>query len=199
MVAPGHTSRPRLPRYPGLEYLARPLLHAGEYTSDDQLRGKRVLIVGAGTSGCEMAVEAARVAEQAYHSTRTGLRCVPKYVGGRPTDQALDLLQLLRVPSRVRQELLRAAARLLLAQPPGMRAEASAERVVNQLLAYYVRHGLVTVKPAIESFAEGTAYFCDNTSAEIDLVIFATGYEPVIDFVPDALLGRRRSRPAGLP
>ncbi len=65
-------------------------MHASSYKDPAQLRGKRVLVVGAGNTGCDIAVEAAQQASRCWHSTRRGYWYAPKYVLGRPADQVND-------------------------------------------------------------------------------------------------------------
>jgi Flavin-binding monooxygenase-like len=188
VVATGIAGALRLPRFPGQEYLDRPVLHASQISSAEVFRGKRVLVVGSGSSGAELAVEAALAADEAYHSTRSGYRCVPKYLFGTPTDQLDDLLQLVRLPASLRRAVLGAASRILVGRPAQAHRTGPYKPVINQLLPYYIRHGQVIPKPDIEQFIDGAAVFTDNTTAHIDLVVMATGYEPVFPFVPQRLL-----------
>lgn len=194
VLATGLAATPRLPRYPGQGHLGRPVLHASEITSAEVFRGKRVLVVGSGASGAELAVEAALAAQETFHSTRTGYRCVPKYMFGKPTDQLDDLLQLVRLPVQVRRAVLGLAARILVGRPAQAHRTGPLKPVINQLLPYYIRHGQVIPKPDIEQFIEGAAVFTDNTTAGVDLVVFATGYEPGFPFVPDRLLDLKDGR-----
>src|SRR5437867_2776434 len=63
IVANGHLWDPKVPDYPGrFDGLT---LHSSEYKTPDVLRGRRVLVVGAGNSGCDIAVEAA------HHASHT--------------------------------------------------------------------------------------------------------------------------------
>ncbi|MEQ9569019.1 MAG: NAD(P)-binding domain-containing protein, partial [Longimicrobiales bacterium] len=60
--------------------------HSFDYRSPDVFRGRRVLVVGAGNSGCDIACDAARSARRAFISLRRGYHFVPKYVFGKPAD-----------------------------------------------------------------------------------------------------------------
>ena len=81
------------------------MIHASAYKDAAQLRGKRVLVVGAGNTGCDIAVEAAQQAARCWHSSRRGYWYAPKYAYGRPADQVNDLVSSLRLPLRLRQWL----------------------------------------------------------------------------------------------
>ena len=50
----------------------------------------RVLVIGAGNSGVDIACDAARTADAAYLSVRRGYRFIPKHIFGLPTDAVLS-------------------------------------------------------------------------------------------------------------
>ena len=79
-----------MPSYPGLEDFKGELRHTVEYRSPSSLAGKRVLIVGAGNSGVDIACDAARSAKSAVISLRRGYHFVPKHMFGVPTDVFLS-------------------------------------------------------------------------------------------------------------
>ena len=60
--------------------------HSRDYKSIDELKGKRVLVVGAGNSGVDIACDAAFAADKAILSMRRGYHFFPKYVMGKPAD-----------------------------------------------------------------------------------------------------------------
>ena len=70
-----------------------------------------MLVVGAGNTGCDIAVEAAQQAARCWHSSRRGYWYAPKYIAGRPADQVNDLLLALRLPLRLRQWAIAAVLR----------------------------------------------------------------------------------------
>lgn len=92
VIANGHNWFPKIPVYPGLDDFAGEVLHSADYKSAAQLRGRHVLVVGAGNTGCDIAVESAQNAVATYHSTRRGYWYNPKYAFGRPSDQVADQL-----------------------------------------------------------------------------------------------------------
>ena len=63
--------------------------HSSTYRDPDEFRGRRVLVVGGGNSGVDIACDAALFASQAYLSVRRGYRYIPKHIGGVPTDALL--------------------------------------------------------------------------------------------------------------
>ena len=73
-----------MPSYPGL--FAGEMRHTQTYRSAEEFRGKRVLIIGAGNSGADIACDAARTAARAFLSVRRGYHFVPKHIFGKPAD-----------------------------------------------------------------------------------------------------------------
>ncbi|WAP53129.1 NAD(P)/FAD-dependent oxidoreductase [Arthrobacter sp. ATA002] len=84
VVASGTLHAPFLPAFRGT--FAGEIRHSAQYKKATDLAGKRVLIVGAGNSGCDIAVDAVHHADAVDISVRRGYYFVPKYVFGRPTD-----------------------------------------------------------------------------------------------------------------
>ena len=102
-VANGHNWNPKMPAYPGLDEFRGEVLHSADYKGADVLRRRKVLVVGAGNTGCDVAVESAQNASHTWHSTRRGYYYNPKYAMGRPSDQVADSLLAMRLPLAVRR------------------------------------------------------------------------------------------------
>jgi cation diffusion facilitator CzcD-associated flavoprotein CzcO len=65
-------------------------LHSHDVKSKEQLKGKRVLVVGAGNSAVDILDDAASDAVRAVHSMRRSYYFFPKIVLGKPTDTFVD-------------------------------------------------------------------------------------------------------------
>jgi hypothetical protein len=193
-VANGHNWSPKLPEYDGLDHYRGETMHASTYKEAAQLRGRKVLVVGAGNTGCDIAVEAAQQAARCWHSTRRGYWYAPKYALGRPADQVNDTLHLLRVPLRLRQWLYHRVLRLTVGDltrfglPRPDHKVYETHPIVNSQLVYYVGHGAITPVPEVARFERHSVVFADGTSIEPDLVVFATGYLPRFEFLAPELL-----------
>ena len=85
MVANGHHNVPKYPEYPG-NYSGR-YLHSHDFKGvDESWRDKRVLVIGAGNSACDIAVEAARITKSVDMSMRSPQWFFPKFIFGQPGD-----------------------------------------------------------------------------------------------------------------
>jgi hypothetical protein len=67
--------------------------------------------------------------------------------------------------------------------------------IVNSLLPYYVGHGDITTKPDVARFEGRVVYFTDGTSAEVDVIVFATGFLIGFPFLEDRHLNWQDGRP----
>src|SRR5262249_27675891 len=98
VVAIGLFWSPKLPAYPGR--FEGSVSHSHEYRRPDSFAGRRVLVVGAGQSAAEIAVEVSAVAKRTLMSVRGGAHVIPRWIGRRPYDAA-DVAPLNRLPWRL--------------------------------------------------------------------------------------------------
>ncbi|GLZ79017.1 monooxygenase [Actinorhabdospora filicis] len=193
VLANGHNWDPRMPEYDGMHEFRGEIVHSSAYKEPSKVRGKRVLVVGAGNSGCDIAGEVALNAEETWHSSRRGYWFVPKYVFGKPGDQALAGLDWL--PFGLRQKVSEIVLRKVVGDParfgmkrPDFRLFGS-HPIVNSHLMYHIGQGSIKPKPDIERFTEDEVVFADGTRAKPHTVIMATGYRTTFDFCDPELLG----------
>lgn len=177
VIANGTLSEPKVPTFEG--HFSGELVHSSRYKDPRTFDGRRVLVVGAGNSGCDIAVDAVHHAESVDISVRRGYHFVPKYVLGRPAD---TLNQGRPLPPRVKQLVDSRLLRLFTGDPerfgfprPDHRLYES-HPIVNSLVLQHVGHGDIGVKADIERFDGPTVHFRDGTSNDYDVVLLATGY-----------------------
>jgi hypothetical protein len=194
VVASGHHWDPIWPQFPG-EFAGRQM-HAHDYKTPDVLAGKRVLVVGAGNSGCDIAVEAAQHAAAVFHSLRRGYHFLPKFLLGTPVDAGGEWFNRWRVPLWAQRLLTGWLARVALGPPERYGLPRPDHRLfethplINSQLLYFIGHGRIQVRPAIERLAGDRVRFVDGREEPIDLVIYATGYKVSFPFLDrDLVLG----------
>ena len=105
VIANGHNWDPNRPELPGT--FDGETMHSAEYKTPDVLKDRRVLVIGAGNSGCDIVVEAAGHAAAAFHSTRRGYHYLPKFLHGKPIDVCGERLLRWRLPLWLRRSASR--------------------------------------------------------------------------------------------
>lgn len=200
IVANGVTWHPSLPEYPGLADFAGEARHAVTYRSPQEFAGKRVLIVGGGNSGVDIACDAARHARSARISLRRGYHFVPKHIFGIPTD--VFIAGRVHPPKGVvipddPDAMLRAVVGDLtrLGLPAPDHKAMQSHPIMNSQILHCLAHGDLAARGDIARFTRSGVEFQDGTAEDFDLVLFATGYDYRIPFLDPALFEWKQGRP----
>ena len=196
MIANGTLSEPNRPRFEGR--FDGEMMHAAQYRHPEQFAGKRVLVVGAGNSGCDIAVDAIHHGLSCDLSMRRGYHFVPKYVFGRPAD---TLGGAIRLPMWLKRKVDATILKWFVGDParygfpkPDHKLYQS-HPVVNSLVLYHAGHGDLGVRPDIARLDGKTVHFTDGSFAEYDMVLTATGYRLHYPFIDRALLNWQGDAP----
>ena len=174
----GNTWDPKLPEYSG-EFVGE-TMHSVRYRRADVFADKRVLIVGAGNSGCDIACDAATHAASATISMRRGYHFIPKYILGQPADVFAGRIDL---PRWVERPMFEALLYVLVGDlrnyglPKPDHRVLESHPIVNTQILHYLGHGDLSYKPDIERLDGHTVHFVDGSSAEFDMIVYATGYK----------------------
>ncbi len=196
ILANGTLATPNTPQFAG-EFTGE-ILHTHFYKSAAQLAGKRVLIVGAGNSGCDIAVDAVHHAASTEMSVRRGYYFVPRYLFGRPSD---TLNQGRPLPARLKQAVDSRVLKAFTGDPvkfgfprPDYRIYES-HPIVNTMVLNHLGQGDLRIRADVERFDGETVHFRDRSSGEYDLVLLATGYTLAYPFVDPEHLSWRAAAP----
>ncbi|QRY62220.1 NAD(P)-binding domain-containing protein [Gordonia sp. PDNC005] len=185
VVANGHYWERNMPHYPGT--FTGEQIHSKDYRRPtDFAADGRVLVVGAGNSASDIAVEASATFGTADISMRRGYWFIPKTMFGVPVSE----LDRVWWP----MPLQRAAFKMMLRLSYGDYESYGLARpdhklftrdvTVNTSLMYALQHGRVVPRPEIERFDGPTVHFTDGTSSDYNTVVWATGFRtrfPMLD------------------
>ena len=198
IVANGHLWDPNVPEYDGT--FTGKTMHSSSYRNIDDIEGRRVLVVGAGNSGCDLAVDVANARLESFISVRRGQMFQPKAIFGKPRAEVKWLGKLpLRIQERVSRALVDIVVGPTSAYPglpqPATRNLNKQPPVVNNLLLYWIHHGRITVVPGISRFDGHTVHFTDGSQRDFDTVLWATGFKVTFPFLDRSLFRWRDGVP----
>ena len=192
IVATGWASFPYAPSWPGLETFGGEVLHSSAYLSPERFRGRRVLVVGFGNSGGEIALDLAEAGVDVAISVRGPVCILPRDLLGLPI-LAWAIAQQ-RLPARVVDAVNAPVIRLAVGSIEKLglkRAAKGPRRMIEEdgripLLdvgtVAMIRAGRIAVRPDIAAISSDTVRFADGRAEPFDAVILATGFRP--DFRP---------------
>jgi hypothetical protein len=196
LIANGTLSEPNMPEFKGS--FSGELMHSSAYRDPEIFKGKRVLIIGAGNSGCDIAVDAIHHGKACDISMRRGYYFVPKYVFGRPADTMGGAIKLpmwlkRRIDGMILKWFTGDPSKYGFPKPDYALYES--HPVVNSLILFHAGHGDITVRPDIDRFDGNTVHFKDGTQADYDLILAATGYKLHYPFIDKPLLNWQGDAP----
>ena len=189
VVATGHNNQPSVPDWPGA--FRGEIVHSAGYRNAQPYAGRRVLVVGAGNSGAEIAVDVADGgALEVSLAVRTPPHIVRRDTFGIPS-QVLGIATA-HLPVPVVDRIAATMRRLSLPNlvphglPPHRRPYSDFLRrrvipIVDVGIVNAVREGRVRVVGALERFEDGAAVLADGTALSVDAVIAATGYRTALE------------------
>lgn len=191
LVANGHHWCPKLPSFPG-DFRGQSF-HSHAYKTSAGLEGKRVLVVGIGNSGVDIACEVSRVATQAFLSTRRSAHVLPKFAFGRPIDLFTTPLSS-RLPRALQRLAVQAILRIVqgpqeaFGVPRPRHGLLQAHPTVSSDLLNLVGHDRIKIKPDVEQLAGERVRFSDGSEEVVDVIIYATGYHVRFPFLAPELI-----------
>lgn len=183
VIASGQYRIPLKPEWQGAETFGGELSHSASYSNPTPFIGKRVLVVGAGNSGAEIATDIAENGGKFVAlSIRTPPAIVPRDPFGMPVQRTGIMLSVL--PARIADRIGRLTARLVFGDltaykiPTPAWGPFSARRIplIDVGFVSAVKRRLVQVRPALVRLTETGAVYADGSSEPFDAVIAATGF-----------------------
>ena len=183
VVATGMYRDPVVPHFAGLEAFRGKAIHSSAYASGRKFSGKRVLVVGIGNTGAEIATD---LVEQGARFVAITVRSVPPIV---PRDFLATPVQLFGIalsamPAAVADRIGSAVARIALGdltryglgRPKWFPFSAKRIPVIDVGFVDNLKKGRIAVRPDIVQFTEHGVVYADDRAEDVDAVIFATGY-----------------------
>ncbi|WP_159590236.1 flavin-containing monooxygenase [Hydrogenophaga sp. BPS33] len=190
VVATGANRLPVMPALPGQDRFQGRVLHSRSYRNAAPFAGQRVLVVGMGNTGAEIALDLTEQGMRTALSVRSPVNIVRRDVLGRPTQ--LSSLLLARLPPALGDALatllrditvgdlgrygLRTASISPLRQ---LRKEGKTPMIDIGTVAR-IQSGEIAVYPGVQALTRDGVRFSDGREHPFDAVLLATGYEAAL-------------------
>lgn len=186
VVATGVNRMPRRPEWPGLADFRGRVLHSRDYRNGAPFRGQRVLVIGLGNTGGEIALDLLEHGAQPSISVRSPISVVPRDFLGRPAQEAGVRLRFL--PLGLRDAVGRWVSRTAFGDlsayglgTPTVGPITSIERhrrvpLIDIGMVARIKDGSLPIVPDVARFSETGVEFRDGRAADFDAVLLATGY-----------------------
>ena len=176
IIANGHHWHTRYPQLNG--NFTGDILHSKDYKSPEILKNKRVLVVGAGNSAFDIAVDAGEFSEESHISMRSGRWIIPKTFFGVPS---VDVMQPW-YPKWFTKNLIKTLIFIQFGKYSDYGLPEPKDEIferhptINSQFLYFMKHGRISPHPEIQKVDGKIVTFKDNSHIEVDMILFATGF-----------------------
>ncbi len=204
VVCSGLNIQPKSIRLPGADGFEGEIRHVAKYKNPEGCEGKRVVVVGSGESGVDIAADVSRVAKEAFLSIRRGKFIIPRInpLNGIANDYDTNRLRY-SSPIGVRNWFMTFRRRLCMKLGVATKEAAFRAQMLEQSEAGPMSQtvtknddfiapacaGRLKIRKQVVSFDKDAVVFADGVRQPADLVLFAHGYNPTFPFLmlPDGV------------
>jgi cation diffusion facilitator CzcD-associated flavoprotein CzcO len=191
VLAAGHNREPFRPVWPGQESFKGLIMHSSEYRNGELFRGKKVLVVGFGNSGGEIAIDLWEHGAQVGLSVRGGVNVIPRELFGIPI-LTISILQS-QMPARLADainvfilrfaigDLTKYGLRKLPYGPMTQMRQHAHIPLIDVGTLKLIRGGQVRIYGEVREFCEDGVIFTGGQQIQTQAVVLATGYRPHVN------------------
>ncbi|NIJ13190.1 cation diffusion facilitator CzcD-associated flavoprotein CzcO [Saccharomonospora amisosensis] len=162
--ATGTWDKPFRPYYPGVESFRGPQPHTADYTGAREFAGRRVVVVGGGTSAVQLLLEIAEVAAETTWVTRR-----PPVFREQEFTPEFGRAVVAEVDRRVRE-----------GKPPGSVVSVTGLQLTPEVEAA-LRAGVLDRRPMFQRVTPDGVRWADGTEQRVDVIVWATGFRSALD------------------
>ncbi len=196
VIATGINRIPNIPKWPGQELFKGEIIHSISYKNAEPFLAKKVLVVGLGNTGAELALDLSEHDIETFLSVRSPVNIVPRDVMGRPVQVTGKMLAKLpfnigdwigsKVGKLVIGDLGKYGVPISKISPSAQLREHGQTPVIDLGTSKQIKSGKIQVVGDLSSFYEKGVLLKSGNQIEIDQVILATGYKAKVqDFIPN--------------
>ncbi|MBX2871856.1 MAG: NAD(P)/FAD-dependent oxidoreductase [Saprospiraceae bacterium] len=191
IIATGVNRIPNIPSWPGQETFKGQITHSVNYKNPASYEGKRVLVVGMGNTGAEVALDLSEKGVETYISVRNPISVVPRDLNGRPVQ--VTSKQLAKLPlglgdwlgSQIRKlyfgNLSKYGLESSKMHPAVQLRETGKTPIVDIGTIQAIKEGKIKVMKDIDQFTKTGVKFKDGRQQDLEAVVLATGYKAKVE------------------
>ncbi|MDR6286805.1 acetylornithine/succinyldiaminopimelate/putrescine aminotransferase/pimeloyl-ACP methyl ester carboxylesterase/acyl carrier protein [Methylopila jiangsuensis] len=196
-VANGHHNQPAVPEFDVSRFTGT-VSHSQHYRSRHEYRDQRVMVVGIGNSGSQIAVDVSHDAAMTYLAVRRGVYVLPHYLFGMRIDKALGPLNSWWVkkllPYPLHEILLTTTYNLFIARhrslgmPRPDHWMMSCLPTMSENLPNRIGDGKLKIVTGVDRVEGRTVHLAGGDRIEVDAIIYSTGYRTSFPFLDDGVI-----------
>lgn len=186
VIASGINKTPHRPGWPGQDEFKGSIIHSIEYKNPEPYKDKKVLIIGMGNTGAELAYDLAEHDIETYLSVRGEISLVPRDLNGQPVQVTAKLLDKLPfgigdwIGSQIRKmyfgNMEKYGLTISKVHPVVQLRETGKTPVIDIGTIVAIKEGKIKVMPNVRVLNSKSVVFENGKEVEIDDIILATGY-----------------------
>ena len=195
VIATGVNNVPRIPDWPGKDLFQGRIVHSRNYKNPEPFKDQRVLVIGMGNTGAEIALDLANHGIETYLSVRSAISLVPRDLNGQPVQ--LTARRLAKLPfglgdwlgSQIRKiyfgNLEPYGLSISKMHPAVQLRETGKTPVIDIGTIAAIKKGKIKIVDDIASFSAHSVTTKSQKEQPVDSVILATGYLADLEhFIP---------------
>ncbi len=191
IIATGMNRIPNFPTFEGQENFEGTIEHSRFYKNALSHNNKKVLVIGMGNSGAEIALDLSENGAETYLSVRGPISLVPRDLNGRPVQ--LTALTLAKIPFGLGDKVGNIIRKIYFGDirkyglepipvPPVIHLRDTGKTPVIDIgTIKAIKEGKIKIKGGIQHFSRDKVHFKDGTEEVINHVVVATGYRAKIE------------------
>ncbi|EER36539.1 flavin-containing monooxygenase [Histoplasma capsulatum var. duboisii H88] len=185
----GHNSYPSTPDFEGMSSFQGEILHSHVYRRPARFEGKKVALIGFGSSAVDLACELVPAAKEVHMVTRRGGWIIPRYVLGQPVESYDNRIAETLLPDSLSQWVQTKIMDFAIGKHPEVikpdHKILQASVTVHSNLIEFINVGKVKVHRAgVKQFTETSLVLTNGAELDVDVVICCTGYHMDMPYLP---------------
>lgn len=191
IIASGINRIPHIPTFKNQESFSGHIIHSIDYKNAKPFLGKKVLVIGMGNTGAELALDLSEHDIDVSLAVRSPITIVPRDVNGRPVQ--LTAKTLAKIPfgigdwlgTQIRKmvigDLTKYGVPLSKQHPVVQLRETGKTPVIDLGTVKHIKNGKIRIVRKIDSFFENGVLFENGEKHDFDAIILATGYRAKVE------------------